>query len=140
MGIQVMPPGCHVRSHGHGRNDEIFFVYSGHGHCVIDGVTSAIGPGSTVVIGRFVEHSIHNDGADDLKFFWVFTPPGLELVIEHAGRPRIAGETAPDKIERPTDIDRILERAGYATPDEMRNAANSGTAISEDASSLFLRP
>jgi mannose-6-phosphate isomerase-like protein (cupin superfamily) len=122
MGTQVMPPGCHVRAHGHGRNDEIFFVYAGHGHCVIDGKSCEIGPGSTVVLGRYVEHSIHNDGSDDLKFFWVFTPPGLELVIEHAGRPRQPGEAPPQNVERPPDIARILERAGYATPEEMRIA------------------
>ena len=80
MGIQVMPPGCHVRSHGHARNDEVLFIYAGSGRCVIDGETHAIEPGSTVVLGRYVEHSIHNDGPDDMKFFWVFTPPGLEHV------------------------------------------------------------
>src|SRR5262245_15191560 len=122
MGIQVMPSGCHVRAHAHGRNDEVLFIYAGSGRCIIDGETHAIGPGSTVVLGRYVEHSIHNDGPDDMKFFWVFTPPGLEQVVEDAGRRRTPGEAPPEKFERPADIARILEKAGYATPDEVRAA------------------
>lgn len=36
MGIQVMPPGCHVRAHGHAQNDEVFYILEGTGRCVID--------------------------------------------------------------------------------------------------------
>lgn len=122
MGTQVMPPGCHVRSHGHARNDEILFFYEGTGRCVIDGQTCAIEPGTTVVLGRYVEHSIHNDGATDMKFFWVFSPPGLEQVVEAAGKPRKPGETPPQQFERPADIAQVLEKAGYATPEELRAA------------------
>ena len=120
MGIQVMPPGCQVRSHGHARNDEILFVYEGSGRCVVDGETHALEPGSTVVLGHYVEHSIHNDGASDLKFVWFFTPPGLEQVVEAAGRPRRAGDAPPRAFERPANMAQVLEKAGYATPDELR--------------------
>lgn len=122
MGTQVMPPGCHVRGHGHARNDEVLFIYQGRGRCVVDGETHALEPGSTVVLGRYVEHSIHNDGPDDLKFAWFFTPPGLEQVVEAAGRPRIAGDAPPEGFERPANIAEILEKAGYATPEELRAA------------------
>lgn len=122
MGIQVMPPGHHVRPHAHARNDEILFFYGGIGHCVIDGKTHPVETGSTVVIGRYVEHSIHNDGPDDLTFFWVFSPPGLEQMVEYMGRPRTPGEAPPEEFDRPADITRILDKAGYATPEEIRVA------------------
>lgn len=122
MGIQVMPAGCHVRAHGHARNDEVLFVYEGRGRCVVDGATHALEPGSTLVVGRFVEHSIFSDGPGDMKFVWFFTPPGLEQVVEAAGRPRNPGEVPPERFERPADIARILEKAGYATPEELRAA------------------
>lgn len=122
MGTQVMPPGCHVRSHGHARNDEVLFFYEGSGRCIVDGQTHAVQPGSTVVLGRYVEHSIHNDGDKEMKFFWVFSPPGLEQVIEAAGKPRTPGESPPEHFERPENIAQVLEKAGYATPDEIRAA------------------
>ena len=119
MGIQVMPPGCHVRAHGHAQNDEVFYILEGTGRCVIDGETHALVPGSTVMLGRFCEHSIHNDGDKDLKFVWFFTPPGLEQVVEAAGKPRKAGDAAPENIERPANIAEVLKNAGYATPEEI---------------------
>lgn len=122
MGIQVLPAGRHVREHGHARNDEVLFIYEGSGRVVIDGETHALEPGSTVVLGRYVGHSIHNDGPGDMKFVWFFSPPGLEQVVEAAGRPRRAGEAPPEKLERPANIAQVLEKAGYATAEEIRAA------------------
>jgi mannose-6-phosphate isomerase-like protein (cupin superfamily) len=122
LGTQIIPPGCHVRPHAHARNDEVLFVYSGTGRCVIDGKSHAIEQGSTVVLGRYVEHSIHNDGPDDLKFFWLFSPPGLEQAVEYMGRRRTPGEPPPARFERPADFARVLEKAGYATPEEIQAA------------------
>ena len=122
MGIQVMPPGCHVRDHGHARNDEVLFVYEGTGRCIVDGEAHKLEPGSTVVVGRFVEHSIWNDGPGEMKFVWFFTPPGLEQVVEAAGRPRRPGEAPPAPFERPADMPRIVDKAGYATSEQLRAA------------------
>ena len=122
MGIQVIPPGCHIRAHGHARNDEILFVYQGTGHCVVDGATHPLETGSTMMLGRFVEHSIHNDGTDEMRLVWFFTPPGLEQVVEAGGRRRTAGEAAPDNIERPANLSQVLDRAGWATPEQLQAA------------------
>jgi len=122
MGTQVMPAGCHVRAHGHAKQDEVFYILEGTGRCVIDGVEHGLVPGATVMLGRYCEHSIHNDGPAELKFVWFFTPPGLEQVIEATGRPRKAGEEPPTDLQRPADMDAILQRAGYATPEEMKAA------------------
>jgi mannose-6-phosphate isomerase-like protein (cupin superfamily) len=120
MGVQVMPPGCHVRAHGHAKNDEIFYILEGTGRCVIDGETHQLEPGATVMLGRYCEHSIHNDGTTDMKFVWFFSPPGLEQVVEAAGKPRKAGDLPPASIERPGNIAEVLQKAGYATPEEIR--------------------
>ena len=122
MGIQVIPSGCHVRDHGHARNDEILFIYEGTGHCVVDGGRHELEPGSTIVLGRFVEHSIYNDGPSEMKLVWFFSPPGLEDVVEAAGRPRTPGEVAPAPFERPSNIGEILQRAGYATPEQLKSS------------------
>src|SRR5258706_9079169 len=70
MGIQILPAGCSIREHGHARNDEVLFIYEGRGRAVVDGQTHSLEPGSTVVLGRFVAHSIFNDGDTDMKIFW----------------------------------------------------------------------
>jgi quercetin dioxygenase-like cupin family protein len=122
MGVQVIPAGCHVREHGHARNDEILFIYEGTGHCVIDGREHKLEPGSTMVLGRYVEHGIYNDGPGDMKLVWFFTPPGLEHVVEAAGQPRIPGELPPAGFDRPANLEQVFEKAGYATREELRSA------------------
>ena len=126
MGIQVIPPGCHIRAHGHTRNDEVLFVYEGKGHCVVDGEMHALQAGSTIVVGRFVEHSIHNDGAGEMKLAWFFTPPGLEQVVVASGPRRTPGEPAPAPFDRPADLPRVLEKAGWATAEQLKASRREG--------------
>jgi hypothetical protein len=38
------------------------------------------------------------------------------------GRRRTPGEPPPERFERPADFARILEKAGYATPEEIQAA------------------
>jgi hypothetical protein len=108
-----------VRAHGHAQNDEVLYILEGAGCCVIDGVEHKLEPGSTVMLGRYCEHSIHNDGDKDMKFVWFFTPPGLEQVVEAAGKPRQSGDSPPQSMERPANIAEVLRNAGYATPEEI---------------------
>jgi len=126
MGIQVIPPGCHIRAHGHSANDEVLFIYEGKGHCVVDGETHPLEAGSTIVVGRFVEHSIHNDGAEEMKLAWFFTPPGLEQVVVASGPRRRAGEPEPAPFDRPADLPRVLEKAGWATPEQIKASRRKG--------------
>ena len=35
-GTQLLPPGCHVREHGHQQNHELIFIYEGTGKCIIE--------------------------------------------------------------------------------------------------------
>lgn len=122
MGTQLIPAGCHVRSHGHARNDEVLFFYEGKGYCMVEGEKCPVEAGSTVVLGRYVEHSIHNDGDSDMKFFWVFSPPGLEQVVEGSGKRRTPGEAPPETFERPQNLAQVLDKAGWATPEELRTS------------------
>jgi mannose-6-phosphate isomerase-like protein (cupin superfamily) len=115
-GIQVLPPGCHVREHGHERNHELIFIYEGTGTVTIEGETTPIGPGSTVLFGRFARHRIDNTGATDMKLFWVFSPPGLEDWFHSIGRRREPGEPMPAAFERPTDVAEIQRRMRFVPP------------------------
>jgi mannose-6-phosphate isomerase-like protein (cupin superfamily) len=123
FGIQVMPPGCHVREHGHARNTEVLFVYEGTGYAEIDGVRSQIGPGTTILLGKYCGHSIVNEGDCDMKFAWFFTPPGLDQVVRAMGAPRKLGDEPPTTFQRPANISEILQSAGWATPEQIAAAS-----------------
>jgi mannose-6-phosphate isomerase-like protein (cupin superfamily) len=119
FGIQVMPPGCHVREHGHARNTEVLFIYEGTGYAEIDGVREQIGPGTTILLGRFCGHTIVNEGKTDMKFAWFFTPPGLDQVVRAMGVPRKLGDQPPESFQRPPNVADILQAAGWATPEQI---------------------
>lgn len=115
-GIQVLPPGCHVREHGHRQNHELIFIYEGMGTVTIDGKTTPLMPGSTVLFGRYARHRIDNTGSTDMKLFWVFTPPGLEDWFSAIGRPRSAGEPMPAPFERPQNVQAVQDRMRFLPP------------------------
>ncbi len=115
-GIQVLPPGCHVREHGHKQNHELIFIYEGSGTVTIEGETRAIGPGSTILFGRYARHRIDNTGTTDMKLFWVFSPPGLEDWFESIGRERQPGEPMPAAFDRPQDVAEIQARMRFVPP------------------------
>jgi mannose-6-phosphate isomerase-like protein (cupin superfamily) len=108
-GIQVLPPGCNVREHGHRQNHELLFIYEGTGRC-------EIGPGSTVLFGRYARHLLENTGDVDMKLFWVFFPPGLEDWFRAIGRPRTPGEPMPDVFARPDDVMDVMKAMKFVPP------------------------
>lgn len=115
-GIQVLPPGCHVRDHGHRQNHELIFVYEGRGEVRIDDDVYPVEPGSTVLFGRYAVHRISNTGDQDLKLFWVFFPPGLEDWFRAIGRPRSPDEPMPAPFPRPDGVAAIQERMRFVVP------------------------
>ena len=115
-GIQVLPPGCHVREHGHRQNHELVFVYEGTGTVTIEGETTPLEPGSAVLFCRQARHRIDNTGTVDMKLFWVFAPPGLEDWFNAIGRPRRAGEPMPPPFERPADVAEVQARLKFVPP------------------------
>jgi mannose-6-phosphate isomerase-like protein (cupin superfamily) len=115
-GIQVMPPGCEVREHGHKQNHELIFVYEGTGYVEIDGERTELGPESTVLFARNCVHRIVNTGACDMKMFWVFFPPGLEDWFNAIGRPRTPGDPMPDAFPRPENVQEVMDRMRFLPP------------------------
>lgn len=115
-GIQVLPPGCHVREHGHRQNHELIFIYEGTGRVEIEGQDYSVGPGATVLFGRYARHMIENTGKVDMKLFWVFMPPGLEHWFRAIGRKRVGDEPMPSAFERPQDVHEVMERMRFVPP------------------------
>jgi quercetin dioxygenase-like cupin family protein len=110
MGYQTIAPQSRVREHSHGDQVELQICFRGRGYVKVDGVRHDLQPGTACMLGYDVKHEIVNDTDDDLVMLWVITPPGLEDFFRAIGRPRTAGEPAPEPFERPADVVAI-ERA-----------------------------
>lgn len=115
-GTQVLPPGRHVREHGHRQNHELVFIYEGEGRCEIEGVVHPLRAGTTVLFGRYARHIIENTGSVDMKLHWVFFPPGLEDWFAAIGRRRRPGEPMPEPFQRPDDVAAIQEQMRFVPP------------------------
>ena len=115
-GIQLLPPGCEVREHGHKQNHELVFIYEGTGFVEIDDVVTDLQPESTVLFARNCVHRLVNTGAVDMKLFWVFMPPGLEDWFYAIGRDRTPGEPMPEAFARPDNVHEVMDRMRFLPP------------------------
>jgi quercetin dioxygenase-like cupin family protein len=115
MGTQTLPPGGRVRLHAHDTSEEVFYVIEGQGSAEIDGQTYRMTPGAALYMGHNVPHTFVNDGQTDLKWVWFFMPGGLEDFFAAIGRPRTAGEPAPESFARPSDVAQIEANTVFAT-------------------------
>ena len=90
---------------------------------MVDGKNHELVPGTTCFLGYDVKHEIINESDDELVMLWVVTPPGLEKFFEAIGRPRGAGEAAPEPFARPADVREIERRMGldYTGSQERRD-------------------
>lgn len=115
-GIQVLPPGCHVREHGHKQNHELIFIHEGTGRVEIEGRDYPVEPGATVLFGRYARHIIENTGDVDMKLFWVFMPPGLEHWFRAIGRKRDGQAPMPEPFDRPDNVAEVMEQMRFVPP------------------------
>ncbi len=115
-GIQVLPPGCEVREHGHTINHELIFVYQGRGEIQIENQTHLVGPGCTVLFADNETHIIRNTGDEDMHLFWVFMPPRLEEWFRAIGRPRKSGDPMPAPFPRPERTQEAMEFQRFIKP------------------------
>ena len=122
-GIQVIAPGCHIREHQHGAEQELLFFFEGTGKILVNGVEHPIQPGTTAYLGPWNKHKIVNDSQADLKMLWVLMPGGLEDFFQAIGRPRRPGEPAPAPFPRPENVKEIERATVYAGLDERPSGA-----------------
>ncbi len=122
-GIQVIAPGCHIREHQHGAEQELLFFFEGRGKVLVNGVEHPVRPGTTAYLGPWNKHKIVNDSQADLKMLWVLVPGGLEDFFQAIGRPRTPGEAAPAPFPRPENVERIERDTVFAGLDERPSGA-----------------
>lgn len=115
-GVQVLPPGCEVREHGHTINHELIFIHKGTGRVIINGEASNVGPGATVMFADHDTHIIQNTGDEDMHMFWVFMPPRLEEWFRAIGQRRTPGDAMPEPFPRPGNTEEAMEFQRFVTP------------------------
>lgn len=113
MGFQIVAPRSYIRKHAHDRNLEVLFVWQGRGTAVIDGREHPMTPGTMIMLPMNVEHTFINEEDEELKLVWIMSPHGLEEFFEAIGRPRQAGEPAPEPFPRPADVLEIEARTVF---------------------------
>jgi quercetin dioxygenase-like cupin family protein len=104
MGYQTVAPGGRVRLHSHDAQVELQICFRGAGTVMVDGAAHPLRPGTACFLGYDTKHEIINDGAEELIMLWVIAPSGLEDFFAAIGRPRAAGEPAPEPFARPEDV------------------------------------
>lgn len=115
-GIQVLPPGCDVREHGHTINHELVFIYKGSGRVVVNGEAHEVTTGSTVLFADNDVHYIENTGDEDMHLFWVFAPPRLEEWFSAIGKARKSGEPMPEPFPRPDNTNEAMAFQRFVSP------------------------
>jgi quercetin dioxygenase-like cupin family protein len=118
MGTQTVAPGCMVREHTHDRHEEVIHLTAGHGFARIDGEDIPMVPGSTVFLPRNRKHGFVNAGTEPMTFVWFLAPGGLEDFFAAIGRPREAGQPAPEPFPRPADVAEIERRTVFGWADQ----------------------
>jgi quercetin dioxygenase-like cupin family protein len=104
LGYQTIAPRSRVREHSHGEQIEVQICFRGRGRAIVDGVSHPLVPGTACLLGQDVTHEIVNEGDEDLVMLWMVSPPGLEDFFKAIGRPRTAGQAAPEPFARPADV------------------------------------
>jgi mannose-6-phosphate isomerase-like protein (cupin superfamily) len=74
-GVAVFPAGKHAPPHVHDAAEEILYVLSGRGRMHFNGTAEPIEPGTFMLARQGVEHSLEADPGEDLRVFYVFSPP-----------------------------------------------------------------
>jgi mannose-6-phosphate isomerase-like protein (cupin superfamily) len=70
----TVQPGRMTQAHFHTRSEEIYYILQGRGEVNIEGETSTLNRGDSVVIAPGARHQIRNCGEDDLVFLCCCAP------------------------------------------------------------------
>jgi len=83
----VIPPGKSSRLHLHPEAEESYYMICGQARFVLDGESTIIGPGQTVLIPPNKSHQITNIGSEDLEFLAICVPawePANSIYLDDA--------------------------------------------------------
>ncbi|OGO39192.1 MAG: hypothetical protein A2147_09360 [Chloroflexi bacterium RBG_16_57_8] len=78
LGLAVVPAGNATSPHMHPDLAETFYVLSGRAEIRVGGESVIAGPDTVAYGPAGIEHQVLNAGDDELRFVFIYTPPGAE--------------------------------------------------------------
>lgn len=73
--VMCIPPGGEIGEEVHGDLDQVLIFVQGDGLAILDGIESAVGPGTLVHVPALTRHNFVNRGAGDLALYTIYAPP-----------------------------------------------------------------
>ena len=68
VGRIVLEPGASIGTHPHDQEEELYYILSGEGTVVDNGVEQIVKAGDAILTGDGASHSIANTGSETLEF------------------------------------------------------------------------
>jgi mannose-6-phosphate isomerase-like protein (cupin superfamily) len=94
--VMTLPKGTDIGEETHEKVEQLFFIASGQGKAIVNGVESAIGPGDVVVATPGTRHDLVNTGAEPLRIYTVYSPPNHIGGRVHATKADAKADTADE--------------------------------------------
>ncbi len=73
--VMSIPPDGDIGLETHAELDQVLVVVEGGGSVTLDGVLSAIEPGTLIQVPAGTLHNVVNTGTGDLRLYTVYAPP-----------------------------------------------------------------
>ena len=77
-GMALIDPGQIHEEHVQPDSEELIFVVQGTGFGKVGGAELTIKPGDLIAIEKGEPHTFTNNGTEQLRLYWVYSPPGPE--------------------------------------------------------------
>lgn len=110
-----LPPGAVSGEHRHTRTEEVYFLLSGEGELVVDGIAHPVGPGSLLLTGIGTVHGLRNTGTTDLDWLVIEMPaPATTAALRRRDSTR--GTARPEGTDRVNSRLYDLDEGGAVDP------------------------
>jgi mannose-6-phosphate isomerase-like protein (cupin superfamily) len=85
--VEIFEPGGKTPPNTHSFAEEVFFVLSGLGRAIVDGISRDVGPGDVLVVRPGTEHVVENTASQKLYCLTMMTPNEGFAELIRAGTP-----------------------------------------------------
>ena len=69
-----VPPGAEQRAHSHEDAEQVYVIVRGHGRMQVAGDVEEVGEGDLIFIPPATQHSVRNDGTEQLVYISAASP------------------------------------------------------------------